>query len=468
MKKLFLLLIVPVLTWAQIKFIPISADYSSFYDTDTSAFVQVYLSVFQGNLKYTQEDSGRFTASFTTRLQVTQDDRTVRDITHKFRNSTQDTSKLSHLNRFVDIFNLEIPYGKYQAKVTLTDAKSGMSGNYTLDLKTINPAKDVFLSDLELCTSVTRDTSKTASIFSKNGLKVIPNPGCVFDIIRPLLYYYVELNNLSYQPNGPRNYYQFDYVVINSKGDTIKHHQPVKKPIMGPSLVEAGGLNILALPQDVYYFTARVTDLTSGKTAIASRKFRVNKPQKKQTAQQQGQLATNAIIADYYGTFTKDQLVEEFNEAKYIATGQEIKIFDNIQNEQGMKKFLTEFWLRRDKAAGIPAGTTRREYLQRVNYANENFRSMGRKGWMTDRGRVYIMYGPPDEYERHTSSMDLEPYIIWRYHSLEGGAEFIFVDQEGFGDYQLVHSTYRKELQNPNWYEMLRKKTSSGGFFNEN
>lgn len=467
MKKLFFVLILPSLIWAQLKFIPISADYSSFYDTDTSAFVQVYLSVFQGNLKYTREESGNLVAAFNTQLQILKNGKIIRDITHKFTNTTQDTSRLKNLNRFVDIFNVVIPYGKYQAKLILNDNKSGYSGNYSLDIKTIEPKPDLFLSDLELCTNVTRDTAKTPSVFSKNGLKVVPNPGSVFDLIRPLLFYYVELNNLPYQPGGAQNYYQFDYVVINSKGDTVKHHTPIKKPVKGHTLVEAGGLNILALPQDIYYFTARVTDISSGKTAIASRKFKVNKPQKHQPIQQESQPGTLPAIADYYDTFTKEQLIEEFNAAKYIATRQEMKIFDNLENEQGMKKFLTEFWLRRDKAAGIKPGSTRREYLRRVSYANENFRSMGRKGWMTDRGRVYIMYGPPDEYERHTSSMDLEPYIIWHYHSLEGGAQFIFVDQEGFGDYQLIHSTYRKELQNPNWYEMLRKKTSSGGFFGE-
>ncbi|MEJ2542771.1 MAG: GWxTD domain-containing protein [Calditrichaceae bacterium] len=89
---------------------------------------------------------------------------------------------------------------------------------------------------------------------------------------------------------------------------------------------------------------------------------------------------------------------------------------------------------------------------------------MGREGWKTDRGRVFLIYGDPDEYERFPSSMDALPYIIWHYYDLEGSQIFVFTDLDGFGDYRQIHSSYRKELQNPNWQNMLSKSSGSGGF----
>ncbi len=461
MKKLILIIfILPLIARAQFNFIPVRADYSSFISTDSLAFIQTYLSIFQGSLDYQKSEDGKFTASFTTHLQMMQNGKVVKNMEHQYKNTTQDTSRLQKYNQFVDIFSFELPYGTYQAKVQIKDNNSNRSGDYIMEVTTLKPLKDLLLSDIELCSSIQRDT--THNMFYKNGLKIIPNPTAVFDILHPMLYYYIELNHLSYSADK-QGYYEFQYWVTNSKGDTLKNRKPVKKSIIGPTLVEAGGMNVMALPADIYFIHARVRDLTTGAIASNWKKFQVYKPTHKDTTRQK---TTNALpaVADYYQTFSKEQLLEEFDEAKYIASRQEIKIFKNLQNAPAMRKFLTQFWRRRDNISQVSSGTSRREYLQRVSYVNSRFRSMGRPGWKSDRGRVYILYGEPDEYERHTNSMDLLPYVIWKYHNLEGGAEFVFVDEDGFGDYHLVHSTYRKELQNPNWQQILRRRTGSSPF----
>jgi len=82
--------------------------------------------------------------------------------------------------------------------------------------------------------------------------------------------------------------------------------------------------------------------------------------------------------------------------------------------------------------------------------------SIGREGWEIDRGRVYILHGEPDEIERMPSSEDRKPYEIWHFYQIENGVQFIFVDRSGFGDYLLVHSTKRGELQDPTWERYLR------------
>jgi GWxTD domain-containing protein len=186
--------------------------------------------------------------------------------------------------------------------------------------------------------------------------------------------------------------------------------------------------------------------------------FFVYKPGKKE------QIASESApsnISEIYSTFTKDELEDEFQKSKYIAIREEEKIFDNLENEEAMRKFLTEFWRSRDYATNSPIGTSRLNYMRRIEYANSNFTSMGKPGWKSDRGRILLIYGEPDEYERFPSSMNLLPYIVWVYHNLEGGQQFVFSDLDGFGEYQLIHSTYRKELQNPDWQSMIR--TSGGG-----
>ena len=460
MKKFFLFLITPLLAWAQFQFVPISADYASFYATDSTAFVQVYLSIYQGNLSYQKNKDGRFVASFATKVDVSDKDKMVSQLSHRYQNTTSDTTNFNRFNQFVDVFNMELPYGKYKAAVQMLDNNSSLRGEYILDLETIKLQKNIFFSDIELCTEIKRDT--TRNMFFKNGLRVVPNPRSTYDVLQPMLYYYVEINHLPFSA-GQDHFYTFEYSITNSKGDTIKSKAPVRKKVIGSTLVEAGGLNVIALPKGNYFLNMKAIESESSFAVSGRKKLRVYKPSKEDSGRAISKLPD---IDEVFVSFTKQQLLDEFKQAVYLSNTNEKKVFENLENVQAMKKFLTEFWRLRDKQGNVPLGSNRREYMKRMAYVNAKFSSMGRKGWQTDRGRVYLIYGEPDEYERHTSSMDTQPYVIWSYHNLEGGAIFVFADRSGFGDYELLHSTYRKELQNPNWEQLIRKSLDSNPFQN--
>ncbi len=454
MKRFALLfLILPLIAFAQFQFIPISADFASFRSTDTTAYIEVYVSIFQGNLDYKEIEPGKFVASFTSKLDVFSDIDSIKSITHDYKNTTADTSRVSQYNQFVDIFSFELPYGVYQAKVRMEDHQSGLRGEYILELHTIQPGEKIYFSDIEFCNELKRDDGNT--IYNKNKLKVVPNPRRVYDVLQPMLYFYVELHNLPYSAEQ-ENYYDIEYLITTIEGDTMKQRGPATKEIYGPSQVEAGGLNVMSMTKNPYFLTVNAKNLLSGETATTRRRFFVYKPSADDTIQATASKAPE--ISEVFAGFSKEELEAEFTIAEYIASREEEKIFKNLENPQAMKKFLTEFWFRRDKQNNLSFGTTRHRYMQLAEYANNNFRSMGRAGWQTDRGRVLLLYGDPDEFERYPSSMNMVPHVIWRYHNLEGGQFFVFADMENFGDYRLIHSSYRKELQNPNWEAQLRKR----------
>ena len=461
MKKLFILLILPVLAAAQLQFIPISADYASFASSDSSSFVQVYLSIYQGNLKYQYDVDSVLAASFTTTLEITQNDSVLRSLSHNYQNTITDDSAYKSYNQFVDIFTLELPQSSsaFKAKVQLKDNTSKMQGEYIFNLNTITPQSDLYFSDIELCSKIESDNSNT--MFSKSGLKVIPNPKGIYDILNPMFYYYIELNNLDFSKNSD-NTYLFSYTITNAAGDTVRQKKPVLKKIAAPRMVEIGGMNVIALPRGAYLFTAKAEDPVNGSVDMIQKKFTVYKPTKKETARKGDKLPE---IANHYIGMTKEQLIEEFKEARYISSRQEINVFKKIENNrEAMQKFLTHFWIRKDKEHQVPMGSFRRSYMRRIETANEKYRSMGMAGWKSDQGRVFILYGEPDEYERHPNSVDMLPHVIWHYHNLEGGAKFIFADEEGFGQYRLIHSTYRKELQNPDWEQIISKNTGTSPY----
>jgi len=94
--------------------------------------------------------------------------------------------------------------------------------------------------------------------------------------------------------------------------------------------------------------------------------------------------------------------------------------------------------------------------MERVQIANKRYSAAKKEGWKTDRGRVYILYGEPSEYERFPSDLETRPYEIWRYNEMEGGVYFIFADIKGFSDYELLTSTKRGELNDEYWQQKIQ------------
>jgi GWxTD domain-containing protein len=153
--------------------------------------------------------------------------------------------------------------------------------------------------------------------------------------------------------------------------------------------------------------------------------------------------AANLPLQAYVGMGEQD-LDREFDESRYAALDAEKSQYEELEGADAKRNFLTEFWRRR------PAGL-RETYMARVEYANRAFGIMGRKGYRTDRGRVHIVYGPPDDIERHPSETETRPYEIWSYNNIQGGVVFVFVLRNSGGDHELVHSTHRNELRDDNW-----------------
>jgi GWxTD domain-containing protein len=142
--------------------------------------------------------------------------------------------------------------------------------------------------------------------------------------------------------------------------------------------------------------------------------------------------------------------------AGYIAERTEKEQWKQIHGTEAKKRFLSQFWFRRDSDPSTPINEERERYMERVRYVNQEYRTAYREGWQTDRGRVYILYGKPDGLERYSSEAETKPYQVWTYDHIEGGVQFYFVDRFGFSNYELVHSTKRDEMHDDQWQRFIK------------
>jgi GWxTD domain-containing protein len=127
---------------------------------------------------------------------------------------------------------------------------------------------------------------------------------------------------------------------------------------------------------------------------------------------------------------------ERIDELQYIASDKEIDYMrDGKTNREKQKRFL-DFWKSKNPNPLSQRNIVMDEYYKRLMYANKHFSTSFTKGWKTDMGMVYIIFGAPSDIERHPYEMDSKPYEIWDYYELN--RQFIFVDNSGFGDYRLI------------------------------
>jgi GWxTD domain-containing protein len=174
-------------------------------------------------------------------------------------------------------------------------------------------------------------------------------------------------------------------------------------------------------------------------------------PNEKQKKQQKRNL--NVELSKTYKKWLNEDVV-------WIITDEERAAFKQLTNDEERDNFIEAFWQRRDPTPDTEENEYKEEHYRRIAYANEHF-AAGIPGWKTDRGRIYIMYGPADEVDSHPSGGTYErpteegggetstfPFEDWRYRYIEGiGQEVIieFVDTCMCGDYHMTIDRSEKD-----------------------
>jgi GWxTD domain-containing protein len=183
----------------------------------------------------------------------------------------------------------------------------------------------------------------------------------------------------------------------------------------------------------------------------------VGKPMTEQK-QQQEQKLRQELESPYRKWLNED--------AVYIITDAERKSFQALTTDNDREQFIEQFWKRRDPTPDTERNEYKEEHYRRIAYANERFKS-GLPGWKTDRGRIYVQYGPADEVEAHPSggaytrpaeqgggTTYTSPFQMWRYRFIEGIGQNVvltFVDGERNGEYHLTTNLSEKDaLAQPN------------------
>lgn len=450
---LLLILSAPSFAAAQGKFM-LDADYALFRYSDTKSVLEVYFNFYQNSFKYAYENN-YYVAHAVLGFKLTDEDSKT-DIVDKdfvLNLSTTDTTSSKLKNKEISQITLFIEAGKnYSLILVGSDNKSASRSdtvkfNFSVPVYTVSPP---MMSHIQLATGIEKSTNKQSS-FYKFGFEVVPNPNALFGNTIKSLHYYYELYGLKSRLQDSEA--SLKMLVTGLNGDTvISKTESIKGSNDIMSLT--GSIGVDTLKSGSYLMKLSVV---SGEETIAEsqKKFFIFSTAK-----------TNYVITDDEGylksefvTFTEQMLDDEFDKTLYVRTASDKNEYEKIKNLDEKRKFLYRFWKKRDASPETPRIEARDEYLKRMKEANAKFKQSFTEGWKSDRGRIYMLYGPPSEVERHYMEANTKNYEIWTYDNLQGGTMCVFgeIVSTDEGAYYLMHSTIKNELTDNDWKEKLRK-----------
>ncbi len=337
-------------------------------------------------------------------------------------------SKMEEINQklsLIDNASFILSPGEYEFIYIIEDKQSNskMSKKDTMILDNIEEIP--FMSDILLGLSVKIDS--TNSKFARNGYTIIPRPSHHTTNLNPFLIIYAEFYNFAEGKD-----YAIDYFITNDNGDTIMNLAGKRDITVGDAFFNIGGVNTIGLKDGTYNLIVSITV----DNLILSKKQRISK----------SSFLANIITSKYDLT---DKQLKYYGMIEYIASESQLKQYNKL-NKIGKHNYLIKFWENRDVNPNNNKLEALDKHIKNIEFVNKRFSSGLQEGYESDRGRIYIKYGSPDEDMTVPSSSGYKSFENWIYYS-GGGIQFVFADIKGFGKYELVYSSLIDEPIPVNW-----------------
>jgi GWxTD domain-containing protein len=421
--------------------------YNRYWQSDTTTYLEIETAFYPNRMTLTKDSAG-YHGSTELRILVQRKSDSVYVKAERFvvPVNIHDTSASALSQSIINKLTYMLGIGTYNVAVYGIDGMAPVRRDSAIfNVEVSSRPSATTLSDVELCSNITESTD-TKDLFYKNTYRAIPNPGLVFgSTAYPVVFSYVELYNLQ-----PGQVYLLNSQIVDAKGTVVKQKARTRQFSVS-NTVDVGTLNVATIISGKYKYQFLLSDTLGHEIARAEKPLFLYNPHVQAVVAN----ASSIRISEFAG-MSSDELVQEFRQAQYIARSEDKSTFAQMHTAGEQSAFLAQFWTDVESGKRDVMDMTRAIYLQRVETANQRYRSMGQEGWHTDRGRVYVLYGESDEVERFPSTSESKPYEIWHYNQIEGSVIFVFIDRTGFGEYTLVNSTKRGEVKDDNWQNYLQ------------
>jgi GWxTD domain-containing protein len=336
----------------------------------------------------------------------------------------------------IETFAIYAPAGEYTTKARVTDIVSGEAFEVSKPL--IVPETPPLVSDMLMANQVRKDVRLQEGAYLPYLIGTTmfnPNPRRAFYRDSPMLYFYYEVNPEALAE--PHESVALDMRVKDAGGAVVKDLGKRTITITEDRNFDVGAFSIAGLKPGRYQLEVACEDCGPGFSS--SSPFDVLPPHSERLAFLEPETpVAQATALKYYADLSLAQVDSVISTLDLFLTPAQQELLDTL-NETGKKEFLNRFLESADPRPETPENEFKQAVEQRLAYANQFFTSSQNPGYKTDRGRIYMLYGPPTEMIDKPVEATVGPYVIWTYSGQ--GETFAFGDFRKDGSYQLIYST---------------------------
>lgn len=457
MKKITILIIlwVACCSISEAKKLKAVFAYASFSTPNNENYLETYLSVDGTSVKYVKNANKKFQGSIQITIVCKQDDKIIAvDKYNLLTPEMLDTSKTDF--SFLDQKRISLTNGDYILEIIIKDNnapenESNVSQKVHIDF----PSNKISMSDISLIESYTKN--EKPGEMTKNGFDMVPMVDNFYFTNLDKLIFYNEIYNT--QKLAPNESFLLTYYLEDAQSlQKIEAFTQFKKQKAQNVIVTLGEFQIGELASGNYNLVVELRNkmnelLIQKKTFIQ----RSNKNSKADLNTLNGINTSNTFVSHY----TLDQLAENIRCLTPISSADELnyaKILLANKNQIQMQQYLIYFWQKRD--SGNPQAAWEK-YEGEVRKVNEAYSSKFTKGYDTDRGIIYLRYGPPNNIRKNDFDSQTYPYEIWHYYKIKNftNKRFVFYSPDNIAnELVLLHSDVPGERNDPQWkYKILAR-----------
>lgn len=470
LKKLFALATLTLILSTQLSArVQFFLDHLRYQDINGDSYLEVYLSVNARTLSYEQMEDRNYQGEMDIVMILNRiegvDTQSVFVENYKKRSALlADTSEKSLDQAYMDVKRFPVKPGRYELLTIVADGlKDDNPANKAIATVEIlideEAEKKARFSDISFISEMERASEKGEWV--KNGYRIIPFVTNATYIDEDKLQYYAEV----YHADASFDQAFFVETQILKGKQILFIYDNVVKKNPAPINIVTGNFDISALPSNTYYLKMTMRNEKNQPVAQQLQKFFVYNS--RVTPEFKGYVADGegGDGAQYFSKYTEEELDELIPGLVHISTDQEYAFARRLESYEQKQNYLYNFWSKRKRTQEQSVAEVWTDYYKRLKYCNDEFDSALRPGSATDRGRVFLSYGVPNDVERFPYEDDRLPYEIWRYDRIDAQNKvvFIFYDNDlATNEYPLLHSNKYGELNNPSWRRQLLNGDTPG------
>ena len=357
---------------------------------------------------------------------------------------------------FMDVQRFSLPPDSYTFEIELEDLNQtdGTIQYFNQEFQVKDPGKSLHISDITFVKAFAKAEEKTD--LTRSGFDVLPYVNNYFPSNFDALIIYAEVYNTD-ELFGEGEKFALKTIIKTKSGEIAGDLQKIKRESASQVIPILQTFDISSLRTDEYFVVVEVRDRDNKLLRTKSLEFFRNKYVEDPSENELARIdVSKAFVKNY---MNQAELLEHLQSLYPIASNLERS---TIQHQLPtadlilLQQYMYHFWARRDSENPQAAWEA---YMIEVRKVENTFGARLKKGYQTDRGRIYLQYGPPNTRVMRHHNEDVWPYEIWHYYDLgnQHDRRFLFYDHtEVLEDFELLHSDVQGEMQNHEWKLIMR------------